>query len=123
MWTIVRQQRRYLVLDEHDPGSQCRTQLIRGRGGVYEAGEHLALASRVFMDGDPVAPLGQSGDWIPVHPGNSLAGDDDVSGHELQGLPWQEAFNRIRRSIRRWDAVRRVRVHSFCQDAGIVRLS
>ena len=94
-----------------------------GRRGVDEAGEHLALASRVVVHRDPVAPLGQGGYWIGVHPRNPLAGDDDVPGHELQGLPWQEALNRIRRSIRGWDAVRRVGVRPFCQEAGIVRLS
>ena len=95
MLTIVRQQRRYLVLDEHDPGSQSRTQLIRGRRGMDEASEHLALAAGVFMDGDPVTPLGHSGDGIRVDPGNPLPGDDHVSGHELQGLPRHEAFNRV----------------------------
>jgi len=75
------------------------------------------------MDRDPEAPLGHIGDGIRVDPGNPLPGDDDVSGHELQGLPWQEAFNRIRRSIRGWDAVRRVGVRPLGQEAEIVRLS
>ena len=47
------------------------------------------------MDGDPVTPLGHSGNGIRVHPGNPLPGDDYVSGHELESLPRQEAFNRI----------------------------
>ena len=86
-----------------------------------EAREHLALAAGVFMKRDSEAPLGHGGDGIRVHPWNPLAGDDDISGYELQRLPWQEAFNRIRRSIRRRDAVGRIRVQPFCQAAGIVR--
>lgn len=75
------------------------------------------------MERDPEAPLGHGGDGIRVHSGNPLAGDHDISGHELQGLSWQEPFDGIRRSIRRGDAVRRIRVQPFCQEAGMVRLS